>query len=133
MGVAATHYVVLGVALKDKKKVKAFFAISEKFLDFTEQYDDNGYKDTPTPTESGIHMIVDGMCGEYIVVGKILSKGIEEGMPFTQMPGHDLAIDAVERVQERLDVFREIRKIDEAMGTDFCKLPTQYLAFTHWH
>lgn len=126
MGVAATHYVVLGVALKDKKKVKEFFAISEKFLDFTEKYDDNGYKDKPTPTESGIHMIVDGMCGKYIVIGKILSKGIEEGLPFTQM-----TLDDNER--DMGDIYPELRKIDRALGTDFNELPLQYLAFTHWH
>lgn len=129
MGVAATHYVVLGVALKDKKKVKEFFALEEPHRDFIEKYDDNGYKDKPTKTDSGIHMIVDGMCGEYVVVGKILSKGLEEGMPFTQMP----SVDAVERAQDRLDVFREILRIDEALGTNFSELPLQYIAFTHWH
>jgi hypothetical protein len=127
MGVAATHYVVLGVVLKDEKKVKAFFGKEEKFLDFTDKYDDNGYKDEPTPTESGIHMIVDGMCGKYIVIGKILSKGVDDGLPFTQMPTELIALGEATRIME------EIYKIDVVMKTKFSELPLQYLAFTHWH
>lgn len=126
MGVAATHYVVLGVALTNKAQIKKFFRISEEHLDFCDKYDDNGYKDKPTPTESGIHMIVDGMSSNYIVVGKILSKGLEEGMPFTQ-----LTLDDNER--DMGDIFPELRKIDRALGTDFSDLPLQYIAFTHWH
>jgi hypothetical protein len=127
MGVAATHYVVLGVALKNKAQVKKFFGISEKFLDFTDKYNDNGYKDKPTKTDSGIHMIVDGMCGEYIVIGKILSKGVDDGLPFTQMPTELIALGEATKIME------EISKIDNVMETTFSELPLEYIAFTHWH
>jgi len=137
MGVAATHYAILGVAVTDKKKVKEFFGKEEKFLDFTEEYNDNGYKEKPTPNKSGIHMIVDGMNGDYIVIGKILSKGIEEGMPFTQMAfdpeSKTVTFSKQLRDADPVGILAEIRKIDEAMGTNFASLPLQYIAFTHWH
>ena len=75
MGVATTHYVVLGVAITEEAQIKEFIHSSEEHLEFMDGYYDNGYREEITPNESGIHVIVDGMSGKYIVVGKILAKG----------------------------------------------------------
>lgn len=37
-------------------------------------YADNAYEDEITANASGIHVIADGMSGEYVVVGKILAN-----------------------------------------------------------
>lgn len=126
MGVAATHYVVLGVAITDKAQVKEFFRISEEQLplDFMDGYDDNGYKEEITPSKSGIHVISDGMNGKYVVVGKILAKGIEGGLDFTEVS--DIS-------KQYRKFYSEVLKLDQMLGTKFGGLDAKVIAFTHWH
>jgi len=124
MGVAATHYVVLGVAITDEAQVKEFFRINEDHLDFMDGYDDNDYKDEITPNESGIHVIVDGMSGKYVVVGKILAKGIEGGLELTKVS--DIA-------RQYRNFYQEVLKLDQVLGTKFGGLDAEVIVFTHWH
>jgi hypothetical protein len=131
MGVATTHYCIFGVMETDKKKVKEFFSLNEKHLDFMDGYDDNGYKDEVTPNESGIHVIVDGMNGGYVVIGKIMFKSLE-GFPLEEM----LKIKQP-KAKEAVKIAKEITKIDQKLGTNFMveqEFPTFGLYFfTHWH
>jgi hypothetical protein len=124
MGVAATHYVVLGVAITDEAQVKEFFRINEEHLEFMDGYDDNGYREEITPSESGIHVIVDGMNGKYIVVGKILAKGIEGGLDLTEVS--DIG-------KQYRKFYPEVLKLDQVLGTKFGGLDAKVIAFTHWH
>lgn len=121
MGVSCTHYVVLGVAITDKDKVKEFFSLEENHDDFLEQYRDNSCDKSITTNSSGIHFIVDGMGGEYVVLGKILQKNHEEGLKFTE-------VSIVNDLKNS-----EILNIDKKLGTDFSSLEAKIFAFTHWH
>lgn len=124
MGVDATHYVVLGVAITDEAQVEEFFRINEKHLEFMDGYDDNGYREEITPNESGIHVIMDGMNGKYVVVGKILTKGIEGGLEFTEVSNIG---------KQYKKFYQEVLKLDQVLGTKFGRLDVKVIAFTHWH
>ena len=132
MGVSCTHYVVHGVVMKSKPAMKKFWDAYEQtkdLMEFIDSYDDNAYRDKITKTKSGIHIVADGMCCKYVVVGKIMAKGRDEGIKLTQFPasGNLLVIFASHHVA------KEIIKIDERLGTSFSKLPISLIAFTHWH
>jgi hypothetical protein len=122
MGVAATHYVVLGVVITDEAQVKEFFRTNEDHLDFMDGYDDNAYKNEITPNESGIHVIVDGMSGKYVVVGKILAKG--SWLEFTKVS--DIA-------SQYRKFYQEVLKLDQVLGTKFGGLDAEVIVFAHWH
>ena len=117
MGVATTHYVVLGVAITEEAQIKEFIHSSEEHLEFMDGYYDNGYREEITPNESGIHVIVDGMSGKYIVVGKILAKGIEVS---------DIG-------KQYRKFYPKVLKLDQVLGTQFGSLDAKVIAFTHWH
>lgn len=110
MGVAATHYVMLGVAITDKAQVKEFFHISEEHFEFMEGYDDNAYEENVTSSESGIHVIVDGMSGNYVVVGKILAKAIDNGLDI---------IEVADISTQYRKFYPEVLKLDRELGTKF--------------
>lgn len=124
MGVAATHYVVLGVAITDKAQVKEFFRINEEHFEFMEGYDDNAYEENVTPSESGIHVIVDGMSGNYVVVGKILAKAIDNGLDI---------IEVADISTQYRKFYPEVLKLDRELGTKFGGLDAKVIVFTHWH
>jgi len=124
MGVAATHYVVLGVAITEEAQVKEFFRLDEEHHELMDTYDDNGYKEEISPSESGIHVIVDGMNGKYVVVGKILAKGVHSGLDLTEVSDIN---------KQYKKIYPEILKLDQALGTKFGGLDAKVIAFTHWH
>lgn len=129
MGVSITHYVVLGVAITDEAQVKNFFRINEEHLEFMEGYDDNAYATEITPSESGIHVIVDGMSSKYVIVGKILSKSTDRYY-FNEIgsgPG-DFTI-----AQQYRFIYPEILKLDQVLGTKFGALYARVISFSHWH
>jgi len=133
MSVHATHYVVYGVAITDEKKVKDFFALEESHDDLLhDEYYDNPYKEEITPTKSGIHIIVDGMNSGYVVIGKIIAKGLENGLEFTKVP---LPYKKQTKIEGTLGsgLLRTIIDLDKILGTKFRNLTLQYLVFTHWH
>jgi hypothetical protein len=127
MGVAATHYVVLGVSITDEAQVKEFFRINEEHFEFMEGYDDNAYDQNITPSESGIHVIVDGMSGKYVVVGKILAKAIDNGFD-----GLDL-IEVADISTQYRNFYPEVLKLDRELETKFGGLDAKVIVFTHWH
>jgi hypothetical protein len=120
----ATHYVVLGVSITDREEVKKFFSINEEFYKFLDGYKDNSYQEKITDSESGIHVISDGMSGKYVVVGKILAKGIESGLPFTEVD---------EIAEQYCEFYKHVRVLDRVLGTKFGTLSAKIIAFTHWH
>lgn len=127
MGVATTHYIMFGVAIRDKAEVKQFFQSTEDKYAFLDQYDDNGYKEEITPTASGLHIITDGMNGEYVVVGKIIQKGLQ-GIEFTELPN-----DEIPRMIVEQNLFKQLVELDQQLGTTFAAKEFQYIVFTHWH
>lgn len=131
MGVATTHYIMFGVAIRDKAEVKQFFQSTEDKYAFLDQYDDNGYQEEITPTASGLHIISDGMNGEYVVVGKIIQKGLD-GLDFTQIPL--MATMATQQeISAKYELFLKLRELDEQLGTGFARKDIQHIVFTHWH
>ena len=124
MGVASTHYVVLGVAITDEVQVKEFFRMTEEQFALMDGYDDNGYKEEISPTESGIHVIQDGMNGQYVVVGKILAKGVHSGLDLIE-------VSKINKQYKK--IYPEILKLDRALGTKFGLLEAKVIVFTHWH
>ena len=127
MGVSTTHYVVIGVSLTDEKLIKEFSKINEDHYDeLNDHYYDNPYKREITPTESGIHIIADGMCGKYVVVGKIITKGLEEnGLKFTEL--------GFVRLKYYSEIYPEVLKLDKMLGTEFGMLEAKILVFSHYH
>lgn len=121
MGVSAIHYVVHGVAVTEN--VKEYFQRMED----SDEYYDNPYKEEATPTKSGLHVIDDGMNGEYAVAGRILFKS-QHGLPLKAMLKVPLFTGADHhRLRE------ELRAIDVKYGTKYAEQMIQTLVFTHWH
>ena len=129
MSTDATQYVVLGVAITYKEEVKKFFSVVEEHYKFIDGFRDSGYNEEITPTESGIHIISDGMSGKYVVVGKIIAKGIERGLPFTEISTRDITNE----YRKGHSFYSEVLKVDQALGTNFGDLDANIIAFTHWH
>ena len=124
MGVNATNYVMLGVAITENSEVKKFFRINEEYLDFMEDYDDNSNKKEINHNGSGIHVIVDGMSSKYVVVGKILSKSIDLDLSFTEIS--DIK-------NQYMDLYPKILVLDQKLGTRFSTLSPKLIVFTHWY
>lgn len=123
MGVRVTHYVVVGIVLDDKSQIKIFNKCVEDNFEFFEEYDDNAYQKDISTTPSGIHVIVDGMNGKYIVIGKILDKGLEDGLVRCNInpPNVDVMVEK-----------SKIDKVLEKVGID-SNLVVEYITFAHWH
>ena len=118
MGCSETHYAMVGVVFDEEQ-----FGLLEEFGDeVVTSLDDNGYKSKITQTESGLHLIVDGMNGDFMVFGKIVAKGLEEGLPFTTFKkiGKKLRNEIVEQAKKLLKVDVDP---DDVVN----------VAFTHWH
>lgn len=121
MGVSVTHYVVHGVLVRDD--VKEYFRLTEN----ADEYNDNPYKDKISETPLGIHIIDDGMNGEYSVAGKILFKS-NYGLPVEKM--------------EKIPIFNEydhddlrerLKELDRQFGTSYASKLIRTLVFSHWH
>lgn len=121
MGVHATHYVVLGVVI-NKEKFKDFRKLEEENYEFFEQFDDNSYEEKITSGPNNINIIVDGMSGEYIVIGKIIAKGLD-GLPFTTLDiDQKVVYETGKAIYELFEKFNYFEWVD-----------VKYIAFTHWH
>lgn len=129
MGVSATHYIVLGVALTDKEQVKEFFKISDEQYEYLDEYHDNAYSDKITPNSSGIHIIEDGMSGKYVVVGKILQRS---DYGFNLNETSTLPVSGLIS-EESKEVYSKILEVDRILNTKFGSLDLKYLIFTHFH
>jgi len=119
MGTSATHYVVYGIAITDKV-VSQILDLDCGVLD---QYYDNPYKSEVT-NGNDIHIICDGMSGEYVVIGKIVSKAIES-------EGFDLKVLKPE--EDSLDIYKKIREIESKFGVTFNTDKIGFIIFTHWY
>ena len=132
MGSEVVHYVVLGVSINDKAEVKKFFGLTEGQYELMDAYHDNTYQEGITPTASGIHIISDGMNGDYVVVGKILQKAIYNGLKLMEIPtSHQDGTD--EFIQQYRDIYPEIEKLDQGLGTKFGGMYAKVIVFSHWH
>lgn len=66
MGVNVNHYIMYGVRLK-------FSDFPGDFLDnIPDEYDDNQY--SPFVSNNDIHVVADGMNGDYVFLGKIIHR-----------------------------------------------------------
>ena len=128
MGSEATHYIVIGVAITDKEQVKEFFHLSEDKYDLMDSYNDNGYDEAITPSATGLHVIADGMNCKYVVVGKIVAKGIYNGLGFNEIETNNHAIKDAYR-----EIYPAVKELDEKLGTQFGGLDARVIVFTHWH
>ena len=107
MGVNQTHYVILGIRVP--------FLEREDLEDFH----DNEYKSEVT-SQGLFTLVADGMDGEYIVMGKVLAKGLEhEGISFTT---YEYDEDESKEIGEQ---------VCSILGIKF-QAATLH-AFTHWH
>ncbi len=129
MGVSATHYIVLGVALTNKEQIKEFFEISDEHEAVLDEYDDNAYSDEITENTTGIHIIADGMSSKYVVIGKILQKS-NYGFDLNETSSLPVAGLVSEEAKE---VYAKIIEIDRNFHTKFGLLDLKYLIFTHFH
>jgi hypothetical protein len=131
MGVAKTHYVVYGVVLTEKEDIEKFRDWNEKYLEFFDEYNDNGYRSEITETPSGLNIIADGMNGKYLVIGKILDKALDEDGLSLNVLSVSLNSTDVLFLTQMLE--KGLSKIDEKLGTDLMNHSFRYIAFTHWH
>ena len=132
MSVITTHYIVLGVAITDKIEVKKFFEQNDGDNDLEEPFHDNGYNDEITPTVSGIHIIVDGMCGKYVVIGKILYKS-QHGFDLSETMGLDVIKDFKSYHEEVGRIIEQISKVKNIFNIEFDPNNLKHLIFTQWH
>jgi hypothetical protein len=121
MGVDTVLYVVYGVILDDLKDVQTYFD-----SDFDEgPYDDNTYREEISITDSGLHIISDGMNGRYVIFGKIISKGLDS------LPLSSFKTDR-----------RSASKIEKTIAPHLSSIPVfsskadleyQFIVLTHFH
>lgn len=75
MSTNLTCYFGRGIFVEDEKKVKHFFNSNlNENDDLIDSYSDNSYKKDITKTESGLHLISDGMSGKYLFFGELKYK-----------------------------------------------------------
>lgn len=114
MGTSVTHYVLLGAKF-NYKEIKN----NPNFDNWCEadDLDDNPYQNT---FKDGIVIIVDGMNGEYVFIGKVLAKATERGggLPITKCDISDV---------DKQDVQDYIR------GRCGLTVRAELWVFSHWH
>ena len=72
MSTNLTCYFGRGIFVEDEKKVKHFFNSNlNENDDLIDSYSDNSYKKDIKKTESGLHLISDGMSGKYLFFWRI--------------------------------------------------------------
>jgi len=83
MSINNTYYTVAGIRFNSVEEFKGYLKprlftdTSEEYYNlYVEPFDDNGYNEKITKTESGLHVIMDGFNGSYVIVGKILKKSL---------------------------------------------------------
>lgn len=123
MGAETVHYVVYGDLIKDPKDVSEFFKRTERNPEGLDLYDDNPYQEEITPTKSGIHIISDGMSGEYVVVGVIKDKS-----------QHQLRCEAHWILSKDAYLLNEkIKELDQLLDFNFSSLPQSVIVLSHVH
>ena len=129
MGVQATHYGMYGIVVDDKVKVKELFRKEEHYEVLLNDYDDNGYREEISPTESGFHAIVDGMNGGYFVIGEILFKSLD-GLPAGLLLRGDALKPKPKNKKKLLEVIQTLEN-DLQLGLN--ELKPEFVIFTHYH
>lgn len=106
MGIARTDYVMLAARLE----------YGTLDYDVIEDYMDNTYSNEVT-IHKGLTVISDGMNGEYLFIGKVLAKSVDDGIP-PMCPTPEGS--------------GEIRKkIKDQFGIVYASVSVW--VFTHWH
>ena len=101
MGTERRDYIMLGAKLP----YEAIDANEQELLD---AYWDNAYEDE-VKEHGGITMVADGMNGHYVILGKVLMKGLEDGgFEMTEVLAPDL--NMVQLIAARV---QDILKLDE--------------------
>jgi hypothetical protein len=117
---SCTHYVMIGIKVPFPKDYDTLY-------DLFEPYQDNSNRDEIT-VHNGLTVVVDGMCGDYMVIGQVLAKGREEdGLPMTR------CCATVRHVADiRAAILREFPKYHYLFAPGKAS-PVVGWAFTHWH
>lgn len=114
MGTSVTHYVLLGAKF-EYGEIKR----NPNFENWSEADDlhDNPYHDE---FKDSVVMITDGMNGEYVFIGQILAKAVEDGngLPITKCDVSDI---------DKQDVQ------DYIHGRFGLTVKAEVWAFSHWH
>lgn len=123
MGTDRTDYVIVGAKLP-------FGVIedSDEGYDKMSRYEDNGYKQD-IEEYNGLSAISDGMCGNYMFVGKILAKAIEEnggGLPIVDCEVDQYKKDGIK--EAILKHWGHLLNDEEKVN-----LRISVYAFTHYH
>jgi hypothetical protein len=119
MGVNKTHYIIFGFKVHPNKlKSEKIDIWSDKFLPYIE-----GHKDIPYT------IIYDGMCGEYLVFGKLIHKDHDyDSFSFTSISYKDFFDDKENKevTQAFIDLF------GKEIFNDLEDEEPQMLVFTHF-
>ncbi|MFX0133803.1 MAG: hypothetical protein ACFFDN_09170 [Candidatus Hodarchaeota archaeon] len=111
----STHfnqYIIAGIKLP--------YPDNDDFYEKYESFEDNGYK---TTIKTGLTMLFDGMCGNYVIIGKVLKKS-EIDMPFDE--------DIIEIPQITPSVKKHIiTEINKHFDIEY--KPIKIYIVTHWH
>lgn len=127
MGVSSTHYIILGAKITPQQ-LKAQMppcpedvCIEDWSCVFLEDYEDNGYQKKIT-SKNDLTSVYDGMCGEYVVIGKVLAKGVDgDGLPMTKAE------------YKQSDLLQIKNKIENHLGLKIDSDDIGLFVFTHWH
>lgn len=125
MSTNCTTYVIDGHLIDDKENVRELFAAWETDASgFMGRYVDNPYQEEIKKTDSGVHVVADGMNGDYIVIGVILSKTNNQTVPVRSLaPSHKNGSKAI----------RECLKMEKALGVVMNVGEHGLIFLTHWH
>lgn len=123
MGVSGCHYVMIAAKFDYNEFKQAVFSKQDEW-DLVEVYCDNLYS-KHISTHNGLTMIIDGMCGEYVFFGIVISKDIGRPSP-TEIVVCDEALCRLHEVEEM--VSKELYELK-------INLPVHIhiYAFTCWH
>ena len=84
MSTQTTTYVLWGISL-DYKAIDALGLFDDgDWHDLLGQYEDSAYKPATNP-KNDCTVISDGMCGDYVMVGHVLAKSDESGIPLIRL------------------------------------------------
>lgn len=128
MSMCCTYYVVIGYAIR-KAEVKKIFRRMDKDNTIEEKlrkYYDNHY-DSKIKSKLGMSVIADGCNGDYIVVGKVISKAVERD-------GYNIFTVINDSYSRAFDsVNSKVAKIDEILKTSLASRKPSVIAFCHIH
>lgn len=125
MGVDITHYVVVGYrfSYKDFKSFKLYDDETED--EFYDAYS-SGFHDDSIKNPDGIAVIMDGMGGSYVVIGRIIARTFEyEGLPMVEIDtnGNDKLFE---------EISNQINELVKHRGPNVLPEDVQVLVFGHY-